>query len=86
MTPTDFSFSLTVPRDVQLAGMVRDLAAHAVSYAKLDADVGQAFLARVSEVSSRRLAASAAGGCVVIVSGDAAGLYVTVDGETVRSS
>lgn len=85
MTPTDFTFTLTVPRDEQLAVIVRDVAAHAVSYAEMDAAKGQDFVDRVAEATVRRLAAGGAGGCVVTFLRNPDGLHVTLDGETVRS-
>lgn len=86
MTPIDFTFTLTVPRDTQLVVIVRDVAAHAVSYAQVDAARGQAFVDRVAEASARRLAAGGADGCIVTLSGDADGLHMTLDDETVRSA
>ena len=86
MTPTAFTFTLTVPRDAQLVVIVRDVAAHAVSYAQVDAAKGQDFVDRVAEASARRLVAGGPDGCVVTFSGGADGLRVTLDGETVRSA
>lgn len=86
MTPNDFTFTLTVPRDAQAVDIVRDLAAHAVTYASVDAAKGKDFVDRVAAVGARRLTSGSDDGCVVTFSGDAAGLHVTLDGETVRSA
>lgn len=86
MTPSDFTFTLTVPRDAQLVEVVRNVAAHAVSYAQVDAAKGQDFVDRVAEASARRLAAGGADGCVLTFSGGGGGLHVTLDNETVRSA
>ncbi len=86
MTPTSFSFTLTLPRDAQLVVILRDVAAHAVSYAQVDAAMGQAFVDRVAEASARSLAAGGADGCIVTFSGDADGLHMTLDDEIVRSA
>jgi hypothetical protein len=86
MNPNDFTFTLTVPRDAQLVEVVRDVAAHAASYAQVDAAKGQDFVDRVAEASARRLAAGGPDGCVVTFSGGSGGLHVTLDNETVRSA
>ncbi|MEO8678981.1 MAG: hypothetical protein ABI665_08040 [Vicinamibacterales bacterium] len=86
MNPTDFTFTLTVPRDSQLVVIVRAVAAHAVAYAEVDAAKGEDFVERVAEASARKLSAGGPHGCVVTFSGDPTGLHVTLDGETVRTA
>jgi hypothetical protein len=49
MDPTSFQFVLTVPGDNRLVGAVRDLSAHAGTYAQLSGEVTQSFAARVAE-------------------------------------
>ena len=51
MSPDSFAFTLTVPRDSRLAGVVRDLCAHAVTYARLPAEAGGPFCDQVLEVT-----------------------------------
>jgi Na+/H+ antiporter NhaA len=86
MTPSDFTFTLTVPRDAQLVVIVRAVATHAVSYAEVDAARGEDFVARVAEASVRKLSAGGPHGCVVTFSADASGLHATLDDETVRTA
>ena len=49
MEPTSFQFVLTLPGDNRLVGAVRDLTAHAATYAKLSSDVGQSFANKVAD-------------------------------------
>lgn len=53
MEPHSFQFVLTLPGDNRLVGAVRDLTAHAATYARLSNDVCQSFANRVaSEMQS----------------------------------
>ena len=49
MEPTSFQFVLTLPGDNRLVGAVRDLTAHAATYAKLPGDVSQSFAKKVAD-------------------------------------
>ena len=49
MEPTSFQFVLTLPGDNRLVGAVRDLTAHAATYAKLPSEVSQAFARKVAD-------------------------------------
>jgi hypothetical protein len=49
MDPTSFQFVLTLPGDNRLVGAVRDLSAHAATYAKLPGDVIQSFARKVAD-------------------------------------
>lgn len=49
MEPHSFQFVLTLPGDTRLVGAVRDLTAHAASYAKLASDVSRSFADRVAD-------------------------------------
>lgn len=49
MEPTSFQFVLTVPGDNRLVGAVRDLSAHAATYAKLSGDMRESFATRVAD-------------------------------------
>jgi hypothetical protein len=49
MEPHSFQFVLTLPGDNRLVGAVRDLTAHAATYAKLSSDVGQSFANKVAD-------------------------------------
>ncbi len=82
MTPTSFTFHLSVPRDAQLTAVVRDLAAHAVAYTKMDPATGKAFVERVAAATANAMAGP--GSCAVdFLCGDGE-LRVVIGGDTVR--
>jgi hypothetical protein len=86
MTPTSFTFNLTVPRDARLAEVVRELAAHAVDYAEFDETMGEGFVDRVGALATRRFAAGGAPTCQLVYGCEQGILYVTLDGETIKSN
>ena len=49
MEPNSFQFVLTLPGDNRLVGAVRDLTAHAATYAKLSSEVGRSFANKVAD-------------------------------------
>ena len=56
MSPESFNFTVTLPGDHRLVGVVRDICAHAVGYAKLPEDAGASFCARVAEAAVQAVA------------------------------
>ncbi len=56
MSPESFTFTLTMPGDTRLVGVVRDLCAHAAGYAKLSDAAGASFCERVAEAAGRAVA------------------------------
>lgn len=86
MTPSSFTFTLSLPRDSRLAAVVRDLAQHAVGYAEVDAELGEGFVDRVNALATRHLAAGGGASCDIIYGCDQGVLFVTLDGETVKSN
>ena len=85
MTPTSFTFHISVPRDALSAPIVQGLAAHAVTYTKMDAASGRAFVERVAVASDRAMSAQFGSCAVEFVCADGE-LRVLIDGETVRQS
>lgn len=85
MSPDSFAFTLTVPRDARLAGVVRDLCSHAVTYARLPAEAGGAFCEQVIEVTERAVGAGG-GPCELTFESRGRELRVTVAGETIRQT
>lgn len=85
MSPDSFAFTLTVPRDARLAGVVRDLCAHAVTYARLPAAVGGPFCEQVIEITERAVEAGN-GPCELKFESRGQELRVTVAGKTIRQS
>jgi hypothetical protein len=84
MTPDSFSFTLTVPADARLLGVVRELCAHAVTYAGGGAALRDPFCSRVAEVAERAVATQGNGPCALEFRCDGGELRVTIAGETVR--
>ncbi len=81
MSPSDFTFKLTVPNDPAGATVVAVVAAHAVEYANIDATKGAAFVERVRAAALEALK-SASGSHTQVVVGAAGGtLTVTFGGS-----
>jgi hypothetical protein len=60
MTPTSFSFTLTMPGDERFVGAIRLLAAQAASYAQLPAAAGEALASQVERATASAIAAARA--------------------------
>ena len=84
MSPDSFAFTLTVPKDARLAGVVRDLCTHAAAYARLPAELGGAFCDQVIEVTARAVDAGGKGSCELTFESSGRELRVTVAGVTIR--
>jgi hypothetical protein len=75
MTPTSFTFTLTMPGDERFVGAIRLLAAQAASYAKVSAEAGEALADRVQSATQSAIAAAGS---------DAAPLDFTFSGDDAR--
>jgi hypothetical protein len=82
--PDSFSFTLTLPGDARLMGVVRDLCAHAVAYAGVGDSLGGPFCARVTAAAERVVASGADGACALEFLCEGGELSVTIAGETIR--
>lgn len=83
MTPSSFTFKLSVPRDPSLAVVVADLAAHAAKYAEMAAAAGKAFVGSVSEATAEELGVGDGANCpIVLVSADGE-LTLTIGERTI---
>jgi hypothetical protein len=83
MSPSEFTFKLTVPNDPEGATVVAVMATHAVGYANIDAAAGAAFVETVRSAAARALDA-ASGTHTLVVFGAANGqLTVTFGGTSV---
>ncbi len=78
MTPSSFTFKLTVPRDPALAAVVTGVAAHAVTYAEMDQPAGAEFVKKVAEVSALELGAGGVSSCPVVVTSADGELLLTI--------
>jgi hypothetical protein len=85
MTPKEFAFTLTVPRDPRFVTIVRDVATQVVAYAAMDASHGSAFVDRVAAASERILAHAHNGQpCEVAFSCEHGEVHVTMADEIIR--
>jgi hypothetical protein len=85
MTPKEFAFTLTVPRDVDFVPIVRDVAAQVVTYSAMDAGHGQAFVDRVAAASERAFTQGHNGKpCEVHFACQHGEVQVTMADETIR--
>lgn len=82
MSPESFNFKVTVPGDDRLVGVVRDLCAHAASYAKLE-ESGTAFCDRVVAAATEAVARGAGAPCPMAFDCSGGELRVTVAGQTI---
>jgi hypothetical protein len=82
MSPSSFTFKLTVPNDPEGISVLAALAAHAVEYAKIEAAAGAAFLERVRDAASKAMAPSGGGSCLAEVTAADGQLTVTIGAHT----
>ena len=86
MSPKEFTFNLTVPRDPQMAAIVTDVAGHAVSYAEIEAAAGADFLTRVSAAAEVALKAPGLPALQIVVTGDASSVTFAFDAASVSAT
>ena len=82
MSPESFNFTVTLPVDHRLVGVVRDLCAHAVGYAKLPEDTGASFCNRVADAALQAVASRPDAPCALVFDCTEGELRVTVAGQT----
>ncbi len=82
MSPESFNFTVTLPGDHRLVGVVRDLCAHAVNYAKLPEDAGASFCNRVADAALQAVASRPDAPCALVFDCTEGELRVTVAGHT----
>ena len=82
MSPSSFTFKLTVPNDPEGVAVVGVVAAHTVEYAQLDPAAGASFIERVRDVAVQVLTTANAP-AVVVFAADAGQLTVTIAGQSV---
>lgn len=85
MTPTSFTFLLTLPCDARFVPILRELAAQAVAYAEMNKAIGAGFTAQVEAAASRALGHGPAGAdCQARFTCENGELRVEFGRETVR--
>ena len=83
MSPESFNFTVTVPGDARLVGVVRDLCAHAVGYAKMPEVAGAALCERVAAAAAEAVASNPDVACPLDFTCAGGELRVTVAGQTI---
>ena len=82
MTPSAFTFKVSVPNDPRLATVIGELAKHAAEYAKLDAGAAAAFVERAQAIATRAMKAGAGHATTAVIAAANGTLTVTVGGES----
>jgi hypothetical protein len=82
MSPSSFTFKLTVPNDPEGVTVVAAVAAHAVEYANLDAASGAAFVQRARDVATGALASATGHNCLAVFAAADGRLTMTMGGQT----
>jgi len=85
MSPSSFTFKLTVPNDPEGATIAAGIAAHAADYATLDATAGAAFTGRVRDAVTRALQAGGGHACLMVFAAANGQLTVTIGKDTAVS-
>jgi hypothetical protein len=83
MSPSEFTFKLTVPNDPEGATVVAVVATHAVEYAKIDAGAGGAFVERVRSAAAQALKSASGTHTPVVFSAADGTLTVTFGSQSV---
>ena len=80
MTPTSFSFELTVPKDPEGVAVVTIMVTHAVQYAAIEPTAGAAFVERV-RAAAVPILKDGGQSCLVEFAAADGRLIVTIDGH-----
>ena len=83
MSPSDFTFKLTVPNDPEGASVVAVVATHAVEYTNLDKAAGAPFVDKVKTFALGALQGGKGTHCLVVFAAANGQLTVTIGTESV---
>jgi len=83
MSPSAFTFKLTVPNDPALVEMVADMARHAAEYAQLTGDAAAGFVDRAKGVAAKVLKSGPGPHCLAVFTAANGTLSITIGSETV---
>jgi VCBS repeat-containing protein len=86
MSPSAFTFKVSVPNDPRQATVIGELAKHAAEYAKLDAGAAATFGQRVEALAVKALKAGSGNATTAVVTAADGTLTVTVGGESASHS
>ena len=82
MSPSAFTFKVSVPNDARLVTVIGELAKHAAEYAKLDAGAASSFTQRAQALATNAMTAGAATAITAVIAAANGTLTVTVGGES----
>ena len=83
MSPSSFTFKLTVPSDPEGVTVVGVVITHAVQYTEIDKAAGAAFVERVKATASTAFKSSTGHNCLVVIAAANGQLTVTIGGQSV---
>jgi len=83
MSPSEFTFKLTVPNDPEGVHVVAIVANHAVEYTNLDKAAGAKFVERVKAAVAAAMKGSSGPSCLVVVAAADGQLTLTIGGQSV---
>jgi hypothetical protein len=83
MTPSSFTFKLTLPNDPELAPMVADMARHAAEYVKLEGAAAEGFVERARSAAVKALKAAPGDGCLAVFTAADGELSIAIGNETI---
>jgi hypothetical protein len=83
VSPESFNFTVTVPGDARLVGVVRDLCAHAVGYARLPEAAGAALCERVAAAAADSVATNPHAACALEFTCADGELRVSIAGQII---
>jgi hypothetical protein len=82
MSPSSFTFKLTVPNHPEGILVLAAVAAHAVEYANIDAAAGAAFVERVRDAAGKAMAPSTGTSCLVVFNAADGQLTMTIGSQS----
>ena len=85
MSPSAFTFKVSVPNDPDLATVVGELAKHAADYAKLEPGKAAAFVDRAQALAAKAIQ-SGGGSCTAVFAAEDGRLTMTIGGESASQS
>lgn len=83
MSPSEFTFKLTVPNDPEGVQVVAIVANHAVEYTNLDKAAGAKFVERVKAAVAGAMKSSSGQHCLVVLAAAKGQLTVTIGSQSV---
>ena len=85
MSPSSFTFKLSVPNDPELAIVVVDMARHAAEYAQLANGMADGFVERTRSAAAKALNGSLDRSTLVVFAAEGGTLTAVVGSETITA-